>query len=318
MIHLPALSIGHGVPPPGFEAELHSVFPKVINLKPAGASRLLTLLALDQADLPQGIRLDTPRGFSFDSFSPGTRAICREGELVVADRLTVDLRGAQPWECNLAALVADLSKPTVQCAWREVFDLLNARGRYHGAAPVASDLMDGGKGESSALVRETRAAVSNLLEATRGLDAKLLKQPLPLIGLGPGLTPSGDDLLVGYLAGLWCSAGGQPKRMEFISALGQKVIEDSQGTNDISRTYLYHAVNGQVSSRLAELAEAVCTGEKLSRVLVRAEAAMRTGHSSGMEAVTGLLLGLGAWEDIPIIEIFKLKGGISIISTDHT
>ncbi len=295
MIHLPALTIGPGVPPPGFEAVVHSVFPKVINLQPAGESHLLTLLALDQADLPQGIRLDTPRGFSFDSFSPGNRALCREGELVVADRLTVDLRQARTWDCSLPSLGADLSRPAIAEAWRRVWGLLNGRQLQAGAAIVAGDLLEPNPGQPSALVRQVRAALSDLLEATRRLDPGRLTRPLPLIGLGPGLTPSGDDLLVGYLAGLWCSAGGQPERLEFLTALGQKVIEDSVRTDDISRTYLYHAARGQVSSRLSDLAEAICGGVGPERLNPRAEAAMRSGHSSGMDAVTGLLLGLGVW-----------------------
>jgi hypothetical protein len=117
-----------------------------------------------------------------------------------------------------------------------------------------------------------------------------------LIGLGPGLTPSGDDLLVGYLAGLWCTVRDQGKRAQFISSLGKTVIRLSRQTNDISRTYLYHAVRGQVSSQLANLAEAISYAENPERLLAIAESAMRVGHTSGMDAVTGLLVGLTAWD----------------------
>ncbi len=60
--------------------------------------------------------------------------------------------------------------------------------------------------------------------ATRGCDLAETGQVAGLIGLGPGLTPSGDDFLVGYLAGLWCSAGSTRLRVEFLSALGKAIV----------------------------------------------------------------------------------------------
>jgi hypothetical protein len=119
-----------------------------------------------------------------------------------------------------------------------------------------------------------------------------------LIGLGTGLTPSGDDFLVGYLVGLWCTVRDTEERRQFVSNLGKAVIRLSRRTNDISRTYLYHAAHGQVSSRLEALAGAICRAENLEHLLAAAESAMQTGHTSGMDAVTGLLVGLAAWETL--------------------
>ncbi|MGB8983915.1 MAG: DUF2877 domain-containing protein, partial [Anaerolineales bacterium] len=110
-----------------------------------------------------------------------------------------------------------------------------------------------------------------------------------------GLTPSGDDLLVGYLAGLWCTVQDKDERTRFVLKLGKNIIDLSSKTNDISRTYLDHAAQGQVSSRLAELAEGICHGEDRERLGEVAEAAFKVGHTSGMDAVTGLLIGLSAW-----------------------
>ena len=80
-----------------------------------------------------------------------------------------------------------------------------------------------------------------------------------------------------------------------MSELGQRIIELSVRTNDISRTYLFHAVHGQVSSRITALAEAISRAEEPHRLLEIAEQAMQTGHTSGMDTVTGLLLGIAAW-----------------------
>jgi hypothetical protein len=136
----------------------------------------------------------------------------------------------------------------------------------------------------------------NLLDATQKYELIDDSAVNSLIGLGPGLTPSGDDLLVGYMAGLWCMVRDKSERAQFISGLGETIRHLSQNTNDISRTYLYHAVRGQVSSRLANLAEVIGQGANPEQLLEIAAAAMKIGHTSGMETVTGLLVGLTAWE----------------------
>ena len=85
--------------------------------------------------------------------------------------------------------------------------------------------------------------------------------------------------------------------MQFLARLGETVFHLSSRTNDISRTYLYHAAQGQVSSQLSDLAEAICHGEDRERLREVAAAAFRVGHTSGMDSVTGLLIGLAAWRE---------------------
>jgi hypothetical protein len=100
---------------------------------------------------------------------------------------------------------------------------------------------------------------------------------------------------------LWCATKGRQEHLAFLSGLGKAVILLSRRTNDISRTYLFHAVHGQVSSRLAALAEVISRGERSDRLYTVTVAAMQVGHNSGMEAVSGLLLGLSAWDGEPAV-----------------
>lgn len=100
---------------------------------------------------------------------------------------------------------------------------------------------------------------------------------------------------MGHLAGLWCTVQSRSERVQFISGLGKEVLRLSSQTNGISRIYLYHATRGQVSILLATLAGAICQGESLDHLIDVAEDAMRVGRTSGMVAVTGLLLGLAVW-----------------------
>lgn len=285
-----ALSIGSTVPA-DFSAVVHSAFRSALNLRVINENTLLTLTAADQADLPQGIRIETPPGFLFEKFQAGETAIRKDNLLRLAS-LTIDLHNAPRWVCDLPALEADLSSPQIFFAWRFAWDALNERQRKHNAEIVAQDLLSN---PSTAIQQKMETALLSLLDSTRRLDPVHVDASLhSLIGLGPGLTPAGDDLLVGLCAGLWCSVQYFTERRKFLSGFGDAVMRLSSRTNDISRAYLIHAARGQVSSRLAHLAEAIC--RPASRDLPAAfHSAAETGHTSGMDAVTGLLFGLEAW-----------------------
>lgn len=288
MMHLEAICMGYAVPRRGFEAEVHSAFTSAANLQLVRGSRLLTLVAGEEPDLPQGIRLNTPQGFSFEELRPGERVTCRDGILRCEQTpLTIDLRPARRWKCNLLVLAADMNNPSTSAAWQSVKQVLNERRAHAGTRLPAWQVAE---------ARRMSESVPDLVASTRQYDlAATARAVATLIGLGSGLTPAGDDFLVGFLAGLWCVAGERAERIRFLSGLGKAVTLLSGRTNDISRTYLVHAARGQVSSRLATLAEAICWGERSDHLLKAAEAAIKVGHSSGMEAVTGLLLGISAW-----------------------
>jgi hypothetical protein len=296
-MYLSAISIGYSVPTENFDASVHSAFQSALNLRVNGDDGLLTLIESAEGDLPQGIQLDTPEGFSFEGFHTGQRALCRDGILHFENRsLAIQLNGARRWECDLPALKFDPTNPAVSAAWTRVWEALNKRQRLYQADIIAEELFRSNESTRAGVPRRVGEAMRDLLRATRRYEFDHTSTVNSLIGLGAGLTPSGDDLLVGYLAGLWCTVQDGTKRAQFISSLGETIIHLSNKTNDISRTYLYHAARGQVSSRLADLAEAICRGGHPRHLLETAETAMSVGHTSGMDAVSGLMVALSAWE----------------------
>lgn len=302
-MHLKAISIGCAVPRMDFDATVHSAFRSAVNLRLTDESNLLTLVTSNEADLPQGIRVDTPDDFSFEIFRTGELITCRNHLLrFTSSALTIDPRAAVGFSCNLPALQADMTNPSVVTAWQSVWLILNKQQIQSKAEIIAQDLFRSDESIRVGVSRKAGESMQSLFESARRYDQITAFPVYPLIGLGTGLTPSGDDLLVGYLAGLWCAVQGKNERIQFVSHLGKVTTGLSHRTNDISRTYLYHAAQGQVSSRLANLAEAICRGEKADLYAI-AQSAMQTGHTSGMDTVTGLLIGLVNWSGRDITDL---------------
>ena len=92
------------------------------------------------------------------------------------------------------------------------------------------------------------------------------------------------------------------RHLAFIRAFGQALMPLARQTGEISRTYLYHEVRGQFSSSLSLLAQTIAQGGRVEAAL---EEAVRVGHSSGMDSVTGLLIGLST------------RGNPALIHFDH-
>ncbi|MBH0197507.1 MAG: DUF2877 domain-containing protein, partial [Nitrospira sp.] len=117
----------------------------------------------------------------------------------------------------------------------------------------------------------------------------------PLIGLGPGLTPAGDDFLVGYLAGLWSTANSDTARLRFMASIGAWLSEAASQTNVISQASIQSVVRGNASEPIARLAEQLDRADTIDSVRAETQAALQVGHSSGTDGVTGLLFGCTVW-----------------------
>ncbi|MDO5785731.1 MAG: DUF2877 domain-containing protein [Eubacteriales bacterium] len=99
-----------------------------------------------------------------------------------------------------------------------------------------------------------------------------------LIGLGIGLTPSGDDFLCGVLAGLELFS-----RIEtpFCQILRQRIRFHIDRTNDISGAFLSCACDGLFS-------RAVCGLQTLPSPDAIFDAFSAIGHSSGIDTLCGI------------------------------
>ncbi len=100
-----------------------------------------------------------------------------------------------------------------------------------------------------------------------------------LIGRGPGLTPSGDDILMGYGTGL--AIMGQSD--EFFSVL--KDILDTQ-TTEISIAYLKTMLNGYVNEDYKRINTAINENKNCDYEFLLKEI-QKIGHTSGNDSLYG-------------------------------
>jgi hypothetical protein len=281
-MHLSALSAGGQAPRNRFNGAVHSVFRQACNIR-LDDGRMLVLLAPDLGNVPHGVRLDPPAGFAFSRhLAVGRRVGCRADVLRVAGGLSVDLGSAQAWRGELSCV--DLMVPEVARAWRAAW---RALGRSGLRRPVHAD---------ATLTRAVDRQGVRLARAARAMRADEAACALErLIGRGPGLTPSSDDLITGFLAGLFSTTGDDCAQGAFLEAFCPTVAAAAASTADISRAYLTHAAAGWFAEPLVTLARYIGAGADRGAIEGATAAALRVGHTSGSAGVFGLLLGLIAW-----------------------
>lgn len=301
-MRLAALSAGIETTTDRFTGVIHSVFRGACNIRLAD-SNLLTLLSSCHGDVPNGFRLATPSRFGFSSLvRTGQPVACRGGILRIAGSdLSADLRCADRRHIDLASLRIDLHRANHAATWAVARHTLEMEGRgnmrsLRGLSVVHAERNSAISIGLRSTARGAFQLILPLLHATRILQLEQAAIPIErLIGLGAGLTPMGDDFLVGYMTGLWGSAGRDVLRLRFLASLGARLAIAAMGTNEISRAYIHSAIKGHVAEPLALLARQLDRPTSNDHVRSATLAVLEIGHSSGTDAVAGLLAGCIPW-----------------------
>lgn len=294
-----AASVGPEVPAHDFRFRVHSAFASAMNLRVDGRRVLVTLTGAGADDQPQAVRLATRERFDAWPVAIGDTGR-REGDALVFDAppgerpLCVDLSRAavalrrEPPHIDASAVVR-------AGAWAACAERL-AELQAEKQADLRLAAIDGPLAPPTAMGARLAGAARALGEAVRARDAGAADAAAAaLVGLGAGLTPSGDDFLCGVLAALWCTSRDGDDARAFARAWGAALARRLDSTHAISASFLECAIAGCFSGAVAAVADAFAGGPAHGSnddPLAALERLCATGHSSGMDTATGFLHGL--------------------------
>lgn len=114
-----------------------------------------------------------------------------------------------------------------------------------------------------------------------------------LIGLGEGLTPSGDDFTGGLLFTDYTLQEIYPEYQGLAPSDVELFLANSRNqTNLISYTMLKDLAEGNASETLHHFINSILTDQNLNYVLSAGLELVRIGHSTGWDLLTGLWMGM--------------------------
>ena len=261
-----------------------AVFPSVFYVSQPTGLLCISRTGIDPG--PFSVTTTAPRDADFRTYGLAVNQVVlvESRRIGIPGRLDLNLWPAEFWSPD---------------AWPDVADpRLIARGLHLLRQCLPSDL--GGTGLGGHLLVGYNpddgdpvclAAKASILAARNYLAMPGSSEPNDgewakrLIGLGTGLTPSGDDFLGGFLIGLHAIGDTGTARR-----LWKEIRADAgAATNPISWAFLSAAARGRGSASLHETVVAVMSGTDPVDPLARLA---QLGHSSGWDALVGSVTAL--------------------------
>ena len=302
-LRLEAIFIGSTAVSRSFNQErigqVHSVFRRVFNVLTSN-NQLISVVRGDVGKGPINIVTNLPQCISMTSI--GIRRnyeVLKVDDLIIVGNnvLMISTKNAKQWKPrkefrgNLLTIKKIIDNLTI------VKEVTCSYGRFGGLAQLMEYVGDEHleKFVSKKLNSFARMALphlSRLLKAIRaGSSQDIERSAKKLIGLGPGLTPSADDMLSGLMISLALIAENLDVNTNFVSKVNKDITSCIPGrTTLISQEFLMHAAVGEANEPILTLIEKILTA-KPNEVENATKDVLATGDTSGTDIVLGILLG---------------------------
>ncbi|HLQ65495.1 MAG TPA: DUF2877 domain-containing protein [bacterium] len=219
----------------------------------------------------------------------------------VADAWEIAFDGAIAWDPALTR-IDRAANDTLLDQLRALTDLIAAEAPAGGLARVSV----GRAGRIlTPLERSASPGLADLSSGLRQADrSQVARGARTLAGLGPGLTPSGDDVLVGCLLALTALP-------DVDGASAREAIARSarHRTTQISTAYLDAAARGEASEGWHRLVAAMSTSDAV-RVVGAAREVLAVGETSGSDMLGGFVLASRALVGAPDATAFVDPAGV--------
>lgn len=270
-----------------FAGVVHSAFRRAVNIAGLADGELHTLVTDELDDGPNSLVV-VADDFLAMGICQGDSVRAGGGSLAIAGKAMVNVAGAATWRTPV---------PETRCA-----SGLLRRRLAQAEADIRRSGMPGGFIEGMADTEIARLTTRMLHEGASGLALALgrgdteaaLAHAGRLLGLGPGLTPSGDDFLTGLLASrALCRRQGDAGSDAFAPGV---IRLAKTATNPIAYAAIAKAARGEARERVARLIITLgsATAEPVSPALTQV---LAIGSSSGTEIAFGVIRGLASLID---------------------
>jgi hypothetical protein len=259
---------------------------------------LITAADKTQGNLPYGILCDFSNIELKKNIHSGDPAEIDVNSLRAGSGiLEILFQGAAEWSPEFRLPLEKKDIPTILTNTNYIEEKLVKNNKMEGLAPLVAVLPQimGSTSTSmkhfSVLEQSAFNTLSKLAAAFRDWDAVMIEQATKgLIGLGIGLTPSGDDVLAGLFGTLFITLEERDRKW-LLSAFQNTIKQISGQTTDVSTGTLNAVSEGYYPERFSTLIAAIIRNGDTGEVDKPLKEMLRWGSTSGSEIILGMLLG---------------------------
>jgi uncharacterized protein DUF2877 len=278
---------------------IHSVFSKAMNIALDGT--LLALLSTELPHMPNSVRLPTSVTKELlPNLRPGMEVRVGDDRLhIPAHNLSLRLPETLAWEPRPDITAYQWHRETVAQHVCSLAHFVADKPQQGGLTPLVRPLLLGQSTQETPLSQMALPKLQLLAqESWRQNIVGVEEATRRLAGLGPGLTPSGDDVLGGFaaiMALLSPQLSADAASRKHIAATIAAVARPR--TTALSSVLLAHAARGEIAEQMGALLLTLThPAEEFKAVWNAADRVLAFGASSGGDTLLGMLLGLRTLE----------------------
>ena len=288
----------------GSIGNVHSVFRRVFNvLTPSG--RLLAFATSDVPAAPATVvtELDPATGWRAVGLQTGDRVSSDASTVYLPERgVEIALDGAEPFVPRIEGPVEVVPDQVGPMLDRAASLALAAsagppeRGGFRNLIPHVPAFFEADPRPPLLSDPFCEAAFGHMAELVGGVRSedpdRIRRAARGLLGLGPGLTPSGDDALAGLMVALALTTRGFGLERVALEQVNPLILaEVPAATGQLSAEFLRYAAAGQANALVEEVITSILAGHerRLPPAIARLCA---TGASSGVDQLLGILVGI--------------------------
>jgi len=221
---------------------------------------------------PQGIELDNQSARLLEVVREGQEFRAGKNWVTIGDRVTVCLNDGSRWSPSLPKMRIS--------GWR---------GLAHRATALDRHLQAAGRSGFTLPVDAGRQLRAFEVALASGDLETMIEAGGALVGLGAGLTPAGDDLLVGFTAALAAIELCTDSVSEALAVAWASQARSR--TTPVAASFYAHAAAGEYAEPIAAALRTVLSGPT-NRVQEAVEQAGTWGATSGLDMLQGVALGI--------------------------
>jgi hypothetical protein len=268
--------------------QIHSVFSSAVNL--IGDDIFFSILTDRHGLYPMSCSVRSEISFTEYGLQAGMKMLIENGVMsVLQAELQIRTNGSAIRDLSVSS-VRGLRIPDNLAA---KVTLLKELLWEHGSEDDLSTLVTGKYQNPYADFVKKRLA--EFEEVIQSGDVSAAGRAGELAGCGIGLTPSSDDLIVGYLSSYLADSKAKEKSSKasykIVNAIGN---EAAKHTNVISGAFLRQCGQGLLSEDMLSLLRALYSGAGSEEVLAYGRGVLSYGSSSGTDILTGVVLAITA------------------------
>lgn len=282
----------------GNNGVIHSIFKNTINILVDG--HILSIHKKTLPLTPLSLKINDYKNSFFEiDIVPGNKVLFYQDKLLI-NKYCFSLKSAELWNGKLkCGTIIEIDSILMEL----IIKIFKIYGKSSG---IGDFLLDRGKSfekmsvsfgiptlyENKWMGREQIFPLNNNWDISEHI-----KTIISLLGVGPGLTPAGDDFILGFLSVIYRMRQQKTLINAVLNEFRDAILAECCKTTDISKEYLYYGCQGVFGEVFHSLYQAIHDGNK-ENIFPTVVNLIKTGSTSGSDTLTGIIFGMKFYKEM--------------------